>query len=105
MDNDCTTQYSYFILYTVYNYILIYLKTVNTLILIAKRSYLNRPLKIRQKQADFIYTLKAFLILLPISIHLETDSKQKYVDLRIQRDFNDLLWLKSGIIIWTRCDL
>ena len=68
-------------------------------------SHLNRALKRTQKQADFIYTIKAFLILLPISIHLETDSKQKYVDLRIQRDFNDLLWLKSGIIIWTRCDL
>ena len=68
-------------------------------------SHLNIGLKIRQKQTDFTYTIKAFLILLPISIHLETDSKQKCVDFGIQRDFNELLWLKSGIIIWTRCDL
>ena len=51
-------------------------------------SHLNIALKIK-KQADFIYTSKAFLILLPISIHLETDSKQKVVNFSIQRDFND----------------
>ena len=63
--------------------------TVTLNILSVDCSHLNRALEIRQKQADFIYTLKAFLILLPISIHLETDSKQKGVDFSIQRDFND----------------
>ena len=63
--------------------------TVTLNILSVDYSHLNRALKIRQKQEDFIYTLKAFLILLPISIHLKTDSKQKGVDFSVQRDFND----------------
>ena len=56
-----------------------------------RRFHWNVALKIRQKQTDLNYTLNAFLILPPISIHLETGSKQKCVDLAIQRDFNDLL--------------
>ena len=60
-------------------------------ILYVDYSHLNIALKIRQKQVYFIYTLKAFLILLQISIHLETDNTQKGVNFSIQRDFNDLL--------------
>ena len=51
--------------------------TVTLNILSVDCSHLNRALEIRQKQADFIYTLKAFLILLPISIHLEQTVNRK----------------------------
>ena len=66
--------------------------TATLKILYVDYSNLNIALKIRQKQVYFIYTLKAFLILLQISIHLETDNTQKGVNFSIQRDFNDLLW-------------
>ena len=65
--------------------------TVTLKILSVDYSHLNRAFEIRQTQGNLIYTSKAFLILLQISIHLETDNTQKGVNFSIQRDFNDLL--------------